>query len=1239
MTDKKVNMTGDQGPGDTCAQRHKWQMVLAKRMAKIASFIAISLAVMIGGLWLYIQQAGGLKQAIESQLSRAELGLVTSIDRAELGIFRSGLSADISLHDVTFSLAEQQLQVPRIQLSTSWQLVMSGIFWQVEFERLSLELVQEQESVSLAGEWGQVINQVTKDQGASSSDAALAWVAGRTFVIKDSQVTLQKKADDAVFSLRDVALTFSFGSDHAVNATGSAAISNSDQGQIKFEGLTNISSGFSELLLQTTNLPLSQLSAFLPASLSSLSGLGTVDSEMTMSLDGSQIETATGTMIARRGAIAGTTPFSEFSAAIGYSRTDDFLVLSDVQLLFPDGRIVEFDGRVTQLVSETPAFTGTLSLQDVPIEDLLSQWPKTALPDVRAYMIESFSKGAFKTISVPFTGQVNRINQSVSLSEFALFGSVDNVRVQTSFGHFSQIVGTANAELALEVRSGGLLKDARVSLALSDGFVTTKDADRALQFDQITGEIAYQPGRLYVPDMTVSLKQDGAFQTSVDVSVTDNRTLSSTAFHLVSDSLSLAAFQQLFPPALAQKPADYIKSTLAGGRLQDLRVHVETTAEDNKQVIDTLKATANLTDTSYQWISGLPAITDVSAFISLDENQLEVSIDQGQSEGVHLRSAKVRLAPLVTEADSRDLRISFDATSRLPDLHPILSAPQINLAQKAPFDLKNASGDIRAAATFSGKLTADNQISFALDQLDGVITKAYLPAMIGAQGLHDVDLVLSYDQQLVTATGVASFRDIVSDFTLTQDDKQREITAIIAPQEAVSSFVNDSFSQQITGPIGGRLLITSSLAESDSGGDLSAVVSADLTGAGVYIPLLDWGKLQNEPASASARLILADNQLQRIDNLVISASDLGATGSVEMTETGEFAAANLFDVRWPGNALDAILVERNRQDGLTIIAQGPRIDLRKLRKGDEAPSGIALSFDVTSEQLIIEDKVSLFGQMTGVVNEDGNGSATLQWTLAIDDDPLLEEGTIEAVFGVGGEYLSAVGLIGGAEARLEFSPDEQGNAILIITSQNAGRVLSGLGVTDTIRSGRLVLVNEFQQGRFDHYDTTINLEEFNVIEAPAAVRAFSVLGLAGLYSLVEGDGTRFTSGEARIETKAGRHKITKMVASGGAVGITLVGEYDSTTRQVDVSGNLVPVNQFSKIIGSVPLLGELLSGVDNAGIFATQFNITGTIDEPQTSVNAASLVPGIIRDIFSPDWLGRETDRIIGGDNATRESR
>jgi hypothetical protein len=87
------------------------------------------------------------------------------------------------------------------------------------------------------------------------------------------------------------------------------------------------------------------------------------------------------------------------------------------------------------------------------------------------------------------------------------------------------------------------------------------------------------------------------------------------------------------------------------------------------------------------------------------------------------------------------------------------------------------------------------------------------------------------------------------------------------------------------------------------------------------------------------------------------------------------------------------------------------------------------------------------------------------------------------------------------------------------------------------------------------------------------------------------------------------------------------------SREVEVSGNLVPANLLNQVIGAIPLLGNILTGVDKGGLFVTQFSMTGSIDDPQTSTNAASLIPGILRDFVSPDWLKREGTRILGVDD------
>ena len=76
----------------------------------------------------------------------------------------------------------------------------------------------------------------------------------------------------------------------------------------------------------------------------------------------------------------------------------------------------------------------------------------------------------------------------------------------------------------------------------------------------------------------------------------------------------------------------------------------------------------------------------------------------------------------------------------------------------------------------------------------------------------------------------------------------------------------------------------------------------------------------------------------------------------------------------------------------------------------------------------------------------------------------------------------------------------------------------------------------------------------------------------------------------------------------------------------------MPVSQISSIVGKIPLLGNVLTGLDKSGIFATQFRVTGLSDDMKTAVNPASIAPGLLRDLMSPNWLGKESDRLF---NAT----
>ena len=77
-------------------------------------------------------------------------------------------------------------------------------------------------------------------------------------------------------------------------------------------------------------------------------------------------------------------------------------------------------------------------------------------------------------------------------------------------------------------------------------------------------------------------------------------------------------------------------------------------------------------------------------------------------------------------------------------------------------------------------------------------------------------------------------------------------------------------------------------------------------------------------------------------------------------------------------------------------------------------------------------------------------------------------------------------------------------------------------------------------------------------------------------------------------------------------------------KLIDMKGSIAPIKLISKILSVVPAVGELLTGLKKEGIFAGQFKMEGLIENPEIKLNTMSFAPGILRDLFSEDWLGNK---------------
>ena len=94
-----------------------------------------------------------------------------------------------------------------------------------------------------------------------------------------------------------------------------------------------------------------------------------------------------------------------------------------------------------------------------------------------------------------------------------------------------------------------------------------------------------------------------------------------------------------------------------------------------------------------------------------------------------------------------------------------------------------------------------------------------------------------------------------------------------------------------------------------------------------------------------------------------------------------------------------------------------------------------------------------------------------------------------------------------------------------------------------------------------------------------------------------------------------------MYLSSESLGISAKGKLNLEKNLIDLRGSVAPIKLISRIISIVPAIGELLTGLKKEGLFAGQFRMLGSIDNPEIKLNTMSFAPGILRDLFSEDWL------------------
>ena len=110
---------------------------------------------------------------------------------------------------------------------------------------------------------------------------------------------------------------------------------------------------------------------------------------------------------------------------------------------------------------------------------------------------------------------------------------------------------------------------------------------------------------------------------------------------------------------------------------------------------------------------------------------------------------------------------------------------------------------------------------------------------------------------------------------------------------------------------------------------------------------------------------------------------------------------------------------------------------------------------------------------------------------------------------------------------------------------------------------------------------------------------------------------RFQKMTMAFERSPGVLDITDAVIYNPNMGLTAEGRINFARNEIDVSGTFLPAYSVKSVLNKIPLVGVLLGGGQNEGVFGISYRLRGPLSGPQLTTNPLSAIaPGILRKII-----------------------
>lgn len=649
-----------------------------------------------------------------------------------------------------------------------------------------------------------------------------------------------------------------------------------------------------------------------------------------------------------------------------------------------------------------------------------------------------------------------------------------------------------------------------------------------------------------------------------------------------------------WPPGLAPDVRHWMIRNITGGMITKSRtsLHLRPGDLDLPRLPEAaIRTTLEFEGVTVDYYDPLPKATGLDGFGTITGRNFDMRLWGGAAGGLTVREARIRIEDLGIRDHTT---IEVEAEGRMGDALRFLAHPVLDYPRKIGIDPQAVTGDVRATLGFSFPIT------YQLRPEDVVVTATSTLSDVRATGLFEgIDLgggplALTLDEKGL---------DLVGPITL----------GVVSGEGSWRENFTDEGPVKRRYTFAGRLTDTHRLALGLPGGDYIAGptdisvevtdqtdgrrlwrVNAGLDDARMRIPELYWEKPAGVGGVLELRLQSGPDTPLFVDFFSLAAGDLTAQGRADLDgESGALRRLDLDRLAFGETDVRAALVI-DETGGYRMTIEGPSLDLRPYledqSEGGDLPD---LSIAASIERVITRDGRSLTAVEAKLLATGG------RWEAARIDGRLASGKSF------------AMGI-----------RRDNGRRYFWMKSNDGGEVLRALDIFDDAIGGELTILAALDSAAGDDgaVEGELKIKYFTLREVPLLARILTVATLTGVFDLLAGEGLPLSRLVVPFTKRGELLQIKNARAFGPAIGFTFKGRIDREAGTVDLDGTLVPAYALNSIFGKIPILGNLLVGEEDGGVFAMNYKLSGPLDDPVITVNPLSvLAPGVLRGLFSAD--------------------